>query len=106
MSVTLLSPEIELSDDVVQFAETLGVTAYLPRVLEMTRSVFANVPLTLEVDEDPEIADEVCLSIVVQHSIADAHELFLVARGWHQRIFDCCPVQHVAAFRLDTGWHS
>ena len=105
MSVTLLSPEIELSDDVIQLAEALGVTAYLPKVLEMTRSVFANVPLTLEVDEDPEIADEVCLSIVVQHSIADAHELFLVARGWHQRIFDCCPVQHVAAFRLDTGWH-
>ena len=105
MSVTLLSLETELSDDVVQLAETLGVTAYLPKVLEMTRSVFGNVPLALEVDEDPEIAGEVCLSIVVQHSIADAHELFLVARGWHQRIFDCCPVQHVAAFRLDTGWH-
>ena len=40
MPASLVSSEIELPADVVQLAAKLGVTAYLPQVLDMTRAVF------------------------------------------------------------------
>ena len=104
MPTSLVSSEIELSADVVQLAAKLGVTAYLPKVLEMTRSVFPEARLEVAVEEDPEIADEVCLAVIVRNSLDDAHELFHVSSGWHRRLYDCCPPHLAPAFRLNTDW--
>ena len=104
MPTSLVSSEIELPTDVVQLAAKLGVTAHLPQVLEMTRAVFPEARLEVEVEDDPEIADESCLAIVVRNSVDDAHELFQISSGWHRRLFDCCPAHLSAAFRLNTDW--
>ena len=104
MPASLVSSEIELSANVVQLAAKLGVTAYLPQVLEMTRAVFPEARLEVEVEDDPEVADEVCLAIIVRNSVEDAHELFQISSSWHRRLFDCCPAYLSAAFRLNTDW--
>ena len=104
MPASLVPSDIELSADVMQLAAKLGVTAQLPPVLEMTRSVFPEARLEVEVEFDPEIADEVCLAIVVRSSIDDAHELVQVSSHWHRRLFDCCPPHLAPAFRLNTDW--
>ena len=75
MPASLVSSEIELSADVVQLSAKLGVTAYLPQVLAMTRAVFSEARLEVEVEDDPEIADESCLAIIVRKSVDDAHEI-------------------------------
>ena len=104
MPTSLVSSEIELPTDVVQLATKLGVTAYLPQVLAMTRAVFSEARLEVEVEDDPEIADESCLAIIVRNSVDDAHELFQISCGWHRRLYDCCPAHLAASFRLNTDW--
>ena len=104
MSVVLSSAEIPLTSEVRELAARLGVAAELPRVLEMTREVFPNA--AVEIDADPEIAEEVCLAVVVRTDIADGGELFRIARPWHRRLFECCHPRKASAFRLDTGWRS
>ena len=106
MSVVLSSAEIPLTAEVRELAARLGVAAELPRVLEMTREVFPNAAVEINVDTDPEIAEEVCLAVVVRTDIADGGELFRIARPWHRRLFECCHPHKASAFRLDTGWRS
>ncbi len=104
MLTSLVPSEIELAADVVQLAAKLGVTAFLPKVLEMTRSVFPDAQLEVEVEYDPEIAEEVCLAIVVRNTIDNPHELVQVSSKWHQRLFDSCPPYQASVFRLNTDW--
>ena len=96
--------EIELSTEVLELAERLGVRAELPKVLQMTSEVFPDGRLEVCIDEDPEIADEICLAIVVRTDIVDGGELFRLARPWHRRIFECCHPHKASSFRLDTSW--
>lgn len=104
MATSLVHSDVELSDDVTQLANKLGVAAYLPQVLGMTRLVFPDARLEVATEEDPEIAGEVCLAIIVRNSLEDAHELFQVSSGWHRRLYDCCPPHLASAFRLNTDW--
>ena len=104
MPSSLVPSEIELSADVVQLAAKLEIAGFLPKVLEMTQSVFPDARLEVEVEEDPEIADEVCLAIVVRNTFDDAHELVQVSSHWHRRLYDCCPPHLASAFRLNTDW--
>lgn len=104
MLTSLVPSETELNIDVAQLAAKLGVTAILPKVLEMTRSVFPEARIEVEVEYDPEIADEVCLAIVVRSSIEDPHELVLLSSKWHQSLFESCPPYLASAFRLNTDW--
>jgi hypothetical protein len=106
MSVAATRSEIEFTPDVQQLAARLGVAAELPKVLEMTQDVFPDAAVEVAVEEDPEIADEVCLAIVVRTNVADGRELFQMARPWHRRIFECCRPDQASAFRLDTSWRS
>lgn len=103
MTASLVPEEIKLSPDVLQLAMKLGVSAELPKVLEMTREVFLDARVEVEINEDPEIVDEVNLAIVVRSEMEDAHELFLTAQNWHRQIFERCHPNKVAAFVLDTG---
>lgn len=104
MPTSLVPSEIELTADIMQLAAKLGVSAYLPKVLAMTQSVFPDARLNVDIEHDPEIADEVCLAIIVRNSIDDAHELVRVSSNWHRRLYDCCPPHSASAFRLNTDW--
>ena len=44
--------------EVKTLADELRVTAYLQPVYEMTQEVYRKAPLTLQVDEDPEIPND------------------------------------------------
>ena len=104
MPTSLVPSEIELSADVVQLAAKLGVTVYLPKVLEMTQSVFPDARLEVEAYQDHELAEEWCLVVVVRHAIDDPYELVAITSGWHQQLFDCCPAHLVGAFSIDTSF--
>ena len=104
MTASLVSSEIELSADVVQLAAKLGVTAYLPQVLEMTRAVFPDARLEVEAYQDHELAEEWWIIMVVRHSIADPLELVAVTSNWHRQLFDCCPAHLASAFSIDTSF--
>ena len=84
MPTSLVSSEIELPADVVQLAAKLGVTAYLPQVLEMTRAVFPDARLEVEAYQVHELAEEWWIIMVVRHSIADPLELVAVTSNWHR----------------------
>ena len=104
MPASLVSSEIELSADVVQLAAKLGVTAYLPQVLEMTRAVFPDARLEVEAYQDHELAEEWWIIMVVRHSIDDPLELVAVTSDWHRQKFDCCPAHLASAFSIDTSF--
>ena len=104
MPASLVPSDIELSADVVQLAAKWGVTAYLPKVLEMTQSVFPDARLHVEAYQDHELADEWCLLLVVRHAIEDPYELVTITSGWHHQLFDCCPAHLAGAFSIDTSF--
>ncbi len=103
MLTSLVHSETVLNADVIQLAAKLGVTAILPKVLEMTRSVFPEARLEVEAYQDHELADEWWLVIVVRHQIDDPYELVAVTSDWHHRLFDCCPAHLAGAFSIDTS---
>ena len=104
MLPSLVPSKTELSAEVVQLATKLGVTAILSNVQEMTRSVFPDARLQVEVEYDPENADEVCLAIVVRNTIDNPHELVQISSKRHRRLFDSCPPYLASVFRLNTDW--
>jgi hypothetical protein len=52
------SPAVPVPDDVITFAAEHCVQAELAAVLEMTRRLFPQANLRVELDEDPEIAGD------------------------------------------------
>ena len=81
MPASLVPSEIELSADVVQLAAKLGVTGFLPKVLEMTQSVFPDARLEVEAYQDHELANEWWIVVVVRHAIEDPYELVAITSG-------------------------
>ena len=65
MAVTT-GPNVSMSPEVDSLAEQLGVRAELPAVLAMTRCVFPEAVVSVEIDDDPEIANDFHLAIVVR----------------------------------------
>ena len=53
-----LASSTELSPDVLAFAAEQGASPCLDRLLEMTSRVFQTNPITVTVEEDPEIAND------------------------------------------------
>lgn len=104
MPAFVVSSGIDLSDEVVQFAKLRGVSDQLPRVLEMTRSLFPEARYEVEIYEDHDLPDDVFLAIVVRHDIDDAADLASRSTKWCQQIFDCCPPPLGGVFLLDTDW--
>ena len=104
MPTSLVPSEMELPADVIQLAAKLGVTAHLPQVLEMTRSVFPEARLEVEAYQDHELADEWWIIMVVRHSMDAPLELVAVTSDWHRQLFDCCPAHLASAFSIDTSY--
>lgn len=87
--------------DVLSFAEKVGVAAYLPPVLAMTRRIFPTWPVNVFLEGDPEIANE--WHIVLEAQLPDdvAVDRAVEARWqWGGEIFEHCPSTHVCFFCL------
>jgi hypothetical protein len=89
-----------LAADVLTFATEQGVRSYLRAVLEMTNQVFQGRPITVMVDEDPEIANDRHIVIDVEVTGFDAEQMFACQQDWINQIFHNCPATHVCVFRL------
>ena len=104
MLTSLVPSEIELSADVIQLAAKLGVTTYLPNVLDMTQSVFPEARVEVEAYQDHELANEWWIVVVVRHAIEDPYELVEITSSWHAQLCNCCPAHLASAFSIDTSF--
>lgn len=97
---TTTSPSPTLSPEVRAFAAEQGVMPYFLPVLEMTSRIFPGRPMTVIVDEDPEIANDRHIVIDVDVTGFDADQMFEGHQRWINDIFHNCPATHVCVFRL------
>jgi len=102
MSVALSSAEIPLTSEVRELAARLGVAAELPKVLEMTREVFPNAAVEINVDADPEIAKEVCLAVVVRTEVSCSESL---VRGIDASLSAAIPTRRPPFGSTQVGVH-
>lgn len=100
MSTTTFPEVMELSAEVAQVAKDFGVVEELHRVLAMTQRLFPDCPMRVEIDDDPEIANDRHLAIVVQDRIADVEEALAARWRWNAELFGCCPAPLAHVFRL------
>ena len=88
------------SADVHAFAQVQGVSEQLPAVVQMTQRVFPGVPVTLEIDDDPEIPDDRHIVLVVRPTNMDVDTALELRWRWHSGLFACCPAPLAPVFRL------
>lgn len=105
MSTTTAPLLGEISAEIEQIAAQLGVSGELPRVLAMTQALFPNCPLHVEVEDDPEIANDRHLVIVVRDRIADVRHALAARWTWNAELFGCCPAPLAPTFRLGMEYH-
>lgn len=99
MAVTT-APNISMSSEVDSLAEQLGVRAELPAIVEMTRCVFPETVVSIEIDDDPEIANDFHLAIVVRAARFTGQASVDAYRRWHRELSDVCPAPLKHVFRL------
>jgi hypothetical protein len=88
--------------DVTAFAAENGVADYLPAVLEMTRRVFPDAPITTRVEEDAEIAEIWFILLEVDVAGLDVDQLVAAQQEWSAGLFAHCPPTHAHLFCLGT----
>jgi hypothetical protein len=86
--------------EVDAFAAEQGVRAYLPAVLDLARRLFPREPITLHLEDDPEIEDYRKIVLEVPTAGWDVPELVAAQNRWSQEIFHICPATHVLVFLL------
>ena len=89
--------------DLLDFAAAQGVADCLPAVLEMTARIFPGGLRAAIVEDDPEIADDRHILIVVKAKNLEVTEGLEKRWQWHGCLFDCCPAPQVCVFRLDLS---
>jgi hypothetical protein len=89
--------------DVLALAAELGVSDYLQPVFEMTRHVYRSAPLTVQIDEDPEIPNDRRILLEVDVTGWDVPHLVDAQNRWSTEVFDHCPSTHVRWFRLSLA---
>ena len=102
MSAASIPTSAAISSEVVSVAEQLGVRAELPRVIAMTQAVFPGDAVRVEIDDDPEVADDRHLAIVVRATVDSVDQLVATQWKWHEQLFGCCPAPLASIFRLAT----
>lgn len=91
---------VEVPPDVLAFAEDQGVAQYLPAVVEMTRWLFPNYPLTVQLEDDPEIANDWHIVLVVPAKNLQVPRALELTWDWHRGLFANCPAPLACVFRL------
>src|SRR5438477_1847867 len=100
MSQATQTPVVTVPAEVLALAAEQGVDTVLPAVLEMTQRVFADSSVRVEIDVDPEIADDQHLLIAAQFRVDDVSQALETRYQWHRELFACCPAPLVCVFRL------
>jgi hypothetical protein len=99
MAVTTV-PNVSMSPEVDSLAEQLGVRAELPAIMAMTRHVFPDGEVSMEVEIDPEIANYVKLAIVVQLPPQEIEASVAAYQRWHRELRETCPAGLATNFCL------
>ena len=94
------APAPTIPAEVMEFAAEHGAAEYFPAVLAMTRRIFADFPLTVLLEDDPEIANDWHIVFEVDVGKNDAQRLFDLHTLWVEELFEHCPSTHVYIFRL------
>ncbi|MEK6259436.1 MAG: hypothetical protein AABP62_12535 [Planctomycetota bacterium] len=102
MAATADVPVAFSSPVVDSLAEQLGVRAELPAIVEMTRCVFPETVVSIEIDDDPEIANDFHLAIVVRAARFTGQASVDAYRRWHRELSDVCPAPLKHVFRLSV----
>jgi len=100
MDTTILPRAVSIPKDVASFAVDHGVQAELPAVLQMTRRVFPHANIQVELDEDPEIADDRHIVVLVRAVSMPVDQAVEMRWQWHRGLLACCPAPLVWVFRL------
>ena len=94
---------VAIPPEVVAFAAEQGVSKELPAVVEMTQRVYPNVPLSVILEDDPEIADDWHIVIEADPVNLTVEEALQAHDLWTDGLFACCPAPLVCVFRLSVG---
>jgi hypothetical protein len=102
MSATALSlPPPIVPPEVLAFAAEQRVSEYLPIVLALARRLFPREPMTVRVDDDPEIEDYRKIAIEVDVTGWQTPQLVAVQQQWTEQLIRSCPAHQAIVFRLD-----
>ena len=93
-------PVIEIDSEVAKVAARLGVGHELSSVIAMTQELFPDDPWWVEIDDDPEIANDRHLVIVVKRRFVDAASSVADQNRWIDGLFECCPAPLAHHFRF------
>ena len=86
--------------EVLDFAAEKGVTPYLPAVLALARRVFPTAPLTVHLEDDPEIEDFRHIAIDADINGLEVEQLVTAQNQFGEGLFQVCPLTHVLFFLL------
>jgi hypothetical protein len=93
-------PPPALSPDVRAFAAEKSVTEYLPRVLDLVRQIFPTAPITVLVEDDPEIEDYRHIVLDVDVNGLEVPQQVAAQEQWSAGILRACPATHAVFFLL------
>src|SRR5262245_51363349 len=97
---TSTEPLPSVPPDVLAFAGEQGVSAYITPLVEMTRRVLPHTPMTVLLDEDPEIRDLRRIVLEIDVTGLDEDQLFAGQNRWTEGLFQICPSTHAHLFVL------
>jgi hypothetical protein len=89
-----------LSNELLSFAAQQGVSECVGSVLDMTRRIFPDSPMTERLESDPEISDYRQIVVEIAASGMDERQLLAAQNRWCDELFQICPATHALNFRL------
>ena len=91
---------IEVEPAIAELVARWGVAHELQAVIAMTQELFPDDPWRVEIDDDPEIANDRHLVIVVKRRFVDAASSVADQNRWIDGLFECCPAPLAHHFRF------
>jgi hypothetical protein len=87
--------------DVLEYAARQKVQDYLNPLLEATRRIFPTArQIVVNLNLDPEIADEWCIVFDVRVPAPDVPRFIETKNAWNRKLFRICPAPLVCTFAL------
>jgi hypothetical protein len=86
--------------DVLAFAAEQGVSAYLDPLLHAARRAFPGAALEIDVEDNPEVANDRRIVFRVDVTGWSADEISNAENKWTEDLFRHCPSTHVWIFHL------
>jgi hypothetical protein len=100
MPKAIISLPIPVPSEVSAFAAEQGLSAELQMVVDMTRRIFPDAAISVELDIDPEIASDRHIAVLASGVNLTVDQGMEASRSWHRELFHCCPATSAWVFRL------